>query len=99
MDDGGITPEGLAEAIQSSIGATGRAPKLLYIVPHCQNPTGSTMSMHRKQAIYDLCQQHNIVILEDDPYMLMQYPAEGNEMPGEIPVAMCIEFYCSQMYS
>jgi DNA-binding transcriptional MocR family regulator len=48
MDDGGVTPEGVEAAVQRSIASTGRAPKLMYIVPHCQNPTGSTLSMQPK---------------------------------------------------
>lgn len=83
MDDGGITPDGLEGAIQRSINSTGRAPKLLYLVPHCQNPTTSTMTMQRKQEIYGICNRHNVVILEDDPYMLLQYPSDSTAMPGK----------------
>jgi DNA-binding transcriptional MocR family regulator len=82
MDEGGITPEGVEAAVQRSIASTGRAPKLMYIVPHCQNPTGSTLSMQRKRDIYAICQHHNIVILEDDPYVFLQFSNDCGTFPG-----------------
>lgn len=29
----------------------------------------------RKQAIYDICKRHDIIIVEDDPYYFLQLPA------------------------
>ncbi|KAJ1969733.1 hypothetical protein IWQ62_000435 [Dispira parvispora] len=48
-------------------------PKMMYLVPTGQNPTGVTMPLHRRQAIYQLAQKHNLIIFEDDPYYYMQY--------------------------
>ncbi|KII84829.1 hypothetical protein PLICRDRAFT_167201 [Plicaturopsis crispa FD-325 SS-3] len=52
-----------------------RRPKLLYVVPVGQNPTGSTMTFERKQAVYALCVEYDIIICEDDPYYFLQLPA------------------------
>jgi 2-aminoadipate transaminase len=52
-------------------------PKLVYINPTFSNPTGYVWSLERRLGILQLCRQHNVVILEDDPYGELQY--EGNE--------------------
>lgn len=47
-------------------------PSLLYTIPVCQNPSGSTMSAERKQEIYDICVKYDVIICEDDPYYFLQ---------------------------
>jgi len=49
-----------------------KRPRVMYTVPIGQNPSGATMSLSRKKAIYDLCVQYDIVIVEDDPYYFLQ---------------------------
>ena len=74
--------EGLdVEEIRRRIGETGRVPKLAYVIPTYQNPTGRTMSLARRQALVRLAAEHGIAIVEDDPYGEMSY----GEPP---PVAM-----------
>jgi len=54
------------------------APKFLYINPTGANPTGTVLSTSRRQRIYDLCSQYDLLILEDDPYFYLQFqPAEA----------------------
>jgi hypothetical protein len=50
-----------------------RFPKLLYTVPIGQNPTGCTITAERRTAVYRLCQQYNLLLIEDDPYFFLQY--------------------------
>ncbi|KAJ1658562.1 putative secondary metabolism biosynthetic enzyme [Dispira simplex] len=63
-------------------------PKMVYLVPTGQNPTGVTMPLPRRRAIYQLAQKHNLVIFEDDPYYYMQYAAyqtpEERAVEGEV---------------
>lgn len=47
--------------------------KLLYVVPNFQNPTGITMSMEKRKAVYALCKKYGVLILEDDPYGELRY--------------------------
>lgn len=82
MDSEGITADSLDNTISRCKQSTGQAPRVLYLVPNCQNPTGSTMSLQRKQDVYRVCQKHNVAILEDDPYALLQFPKEGHRMLG-----------------
>jgi 2-aminoadipate transaminase len=52
-------------------------PKLVYINPTFSNPTGYVWSLERRLGILQLCREHNVLILEDDPYGELQYG--GNE--------------------
>ncbi|SFC43149.1 PLP-dependent aminotransferase family protein [Streptomyces aidingensis] len=61
-DDHGIDPDALAEAVARE------RPKLLYLVPTFQNPTGRTLPSGRRRAVADIAQRHGLWIAEDDPY-------------------------------
>lgn len=74
MDDEGIILEDLEKAI-----ATQPNVKLLYVIPTFQNPSGKTMSLARRKAVYELCLKNNIVILEDNPYGELRF--SGEEIP------------------
>lgn len=43
-------------------------PRLLYIVPAFQNPTGVVLSDDRRRSIMRLAREHDLVVIEDDPY-------------------------------
>jgi DNA-binding transcriptional MocR family regulator len=43
-------------------------PRFIYTVPTYQNPTGSTMTLKRRERLLELAQQHQVPILEDDPF-------------------------------
>ncbi|KAF8655284.1 hypothetical protein AX16_003183 [Volvariella volvacea WC 439] len=48
-------------------------PHVMYTIPVGQNPTGITMPLERKQEIYDICMEFDIIIVEDDPYYFLQF--------------------------
>lgn len=48
-------------------------PRLIYTMPTYQNPSGTVMSMERRQAILALAQRYHIPIIEDDPYSQFYY--------------------------
>lgn len=56
------------------------SPKLLYIIPSFQNPTGITTSLERRQSISKLADKYNLLIIEDDPYGRLRY--EGQAIPS-----------------
>lgn len=47
--------------------------KLLYTVPDFQNPTGSVMSLRKRQQLLALAEQYDFMILEDAPYRALRY--------------------------
>ncbi len=50
--------------------------KLLYLVPSFQNPTGISMTKDRRQDLADQLEEHNLVLIEDDPYGDLRYSGE-----------------------
>jgi DNA-binding transcriptional MocR family regulator len=57
--------------------AQGARPKLAHIIPNFQNPAGYTLSLQRRQALLELAEQHDFVILEDDPYGELRFTGEN----------------------
>ena len=72
-DHEGIIPSSLQEILESWDEAKmqKKKPKVLYTIPTGQNPSGSTISEERRVAIYKLAQEHDLVIMEDDPYYFL----------------------------
>jgi 2-aminoadipate transaminase len=52
---------------------TGRAPKIIYVIPNFQNPTGQTMSLRRREELVAFAREHGSLIVEDDPYGELWY--------------------------
>lgn len=75
MDEDGINLESLEAAIKSN-----KNIKILYTIPNFQNPTGITMSLEKRKAVYDICRTNGIVILEDNPYGDLRY--DGDYVPA-----------------
>jgi DNA-binding transcriptional MocR family regulator len=65
MDEDGLLPDALDKASRST------KSKLLYIVPSLQNPTTNTMSRRRRDAIVTLARKHDLIIIEDDIFRLL----------------------------
>ncbi|KAH8895551.1 aromatic aminotransferase Aro8 [Thozetella sp. PMI_491] len=59
-----------------------RRPHVLYIVPVGSNPSGVTYSAQRKQEIYAICVEYDIILVEDDPYYFLQFPPFDLEKNG-----------------
>ena len=51
-------------------------PKLMYVIPTFQNPTGITLSLPRRKALAELAAKYGVVIAEDDPYRDLRYAGE-----------------------
>ncbi len=54
-------------------------PKLAYIIPTFQNPTGVTLNVERRKKIAELAAQYGVLVAEDDPYHDLRY--EGESLP------------------
>jgi len=75
MDDDGLIPEALEEAI-ARLTAAGRRIKFLYTVPNYQNPAGVTLAAERRPRILGICQAAGLLIIEDNPYGLLGFDGE-----------------------
>lgn len=61
MDAEGLLPEALSAARW----AEGTEPAFLYTAPSFHNPTGSVAGQRRREAIFSLCRERNLPIVED----------------------------------
>jgi 2-aminoadipate transaminase len=57
----------------------GAAPSFLYVIPTFQNPTGRTLSAERRRWLVELAADHELLVLEDDPYGAVRF--EGEALP------------------
>ena len=51
----------------------GITPRMFFVVPNFQNPTGETMSDRRRDALLALAASYGAIVVEDDPYALLRY--------------------------
>ena len=72
MDDDGINIEKLENELKIQPNV-----KILYLIPNFQNPTGRTMSLEKRKAVYELACRYDFIILEDDPYGELRFAGEN----------------------
>lgn len=70
MDDNGIITEDLEAKIIKY------KPKMIYVIPTFQNPTGRTLSLERRKKIAEFGSKYDVIVLEDDPYRDIRYSGE-----------------------
>ena len=74
IEGDGISPEALDRALTENPRA-----KLIYLIPTFQNPRGTTTSLEKRKAIYEVALRHKVMILEDNPYGELRF--SGEEVP------------------
>ncbi len=78
-DEGGLQVEALADSLKSLAGRGERA-RFLYTIPNFQNPSGITLAADRRQAVLDLAERYDLLVVEDDVYRDLHY--EGKVPPS-----------------
>lgn len=73
-DEFGAIPESVEEQIRRF------KPKLMYIIPTFQNPTGKTLILERRKKLAELASKYGVVLAEDDPYRDLRY--SGKALPA-----------------
>jgi DNA-binding transcriptional MocR family regulator len=91
MDDEGLDLDELALAL-----GNGSKPAFLYTIPTFQNPSGRTLSAERRHRLAELAREHELLVLEDDPYGLVRFDGEAPptlfELEGGTRVAYSSSF-------
>jgi len=72
MDDEGLDLDALARSLDS-----GKKPAFLYTIPTFQNPSGRTLSEDRRHLLVELVREHELLVLEDDPYGLVRFDGKA----------------------
>ena len=75
MEEDGIAISALEKAL-----STEKNIKYLYTIPNFQTPSGITMSLEKRKKVYELCRDHNVLILEDNPYGDLRFA--GEDLPS-----------------
>ncbi len=75
MDDDGLIPAALEEAIEA-VARAGKRAKFLYTVPAYQNPAGVTLTSQRRDEILAVCERAGLLVVEDDPYGLLGFDSD-----------------------
>ena len=70
----------IVDDLPGLVAAAGRTPKAIYTIPNFQNPSGTTLSLPRRQRLLELAHEWNAVIIADDPYGLLRF--EGDDLPS-----------------
>lgn len=73
LDEDGLPTGLLAEVLE---GWEGPRPKFIYTVPNFHNPAGVTMSPERRTELLSLCEAHDLLVIEDNPYGLLRFEGE-----------------------
>jgi 2-aminoadipate transaminase len=59
--------------------SAGPKPAFLYVIPTFQNPSGRTLGAEGRRRLVELATEHDLLVLEDDPYGLVWF--EGDPPP------------------
>lgn len=75
-DEGGLDADALETRLQE-LGKAGTRPKLLYVIPSFQNPSGRTLDRSRRRKTVEICREHGVTIVEDHAYADLVYDGEA----------------------
>jgi len=74
-DDEGMDIAALEERLDRC-----RRPKLVYVIPNFQNPSGRTWSLERRRRLMEVVEKRGIPVIEDNPYGELRF--EGDPLPS-----------------
>ena len=74
VESDGMNIEKLKETIKNTPNV-----KLIYTIPNFQNPSGVTMSVEKRKALYEIDRDNGIFIIEDNPYGELTF--DGVKLP------------------
>lgn len=63
VDADGMNVDALEEALKTT-----NHVKFIYTIPNFQNPSGATMSLEKRERLYQLAKKYGVIVLEDNPY-------------------------------
>lgn len=78
VTDSGMQVERLREVLAA------RVPKLMYLVPNFQNPSGITYTDDNRGAVAELVRGRNILVVEDDPYRELRFTGTHKQSFGRL---------------
>jgi (S)-3,5-dihydroxyphenylglycine transaminase len=74
----GVDLEDLAAAVRRAR-TSGLRPRAFYVIPDFSNPLGTSMDLTARRGLLDLAEEHDLLLLEDNPYGL--FSAGSDRLP------------------
>ncbi|WP_150275241.1 PLP-dependent aminotransferase family protein [Paenibacillus tepidiphilus] len=84
-DKNGLLPEELRSALRQ------HRPKMLFATPSFTNPSGILWSLERRKEVLELCTANHVLIVEDDSYGDLYFPAPGGGQAAKLPSLYALE--------
>jgi len=85
LQDDGIDCEAMVDLIKFY------RPRMLYLIPDFQNPTGITICSAKRYAIVELAAKYNVIVVEDIPYRMLRYVGKQEPSFREIAPEITIQ--------
>jgi 2-aminoadipate transaminase len=76
IDEHGMNTDLLEETLNERRKNGMIPPKMVYVIPNGHNPGGVTMSFERRKHLLRIASDNDLIIVEDDPYQLINYTDE-----------------------
>lgn len=70
IDDQGMQVELLEDTLKKT------PIRFIYVLPNFHNPAGTTLPEERRRLLAEIARQHDLIIVEDDPYGALRYSGE-----------------------
>jgi 2-aminoadipate transaminase len=72
LDDDGMR----VEEIEGKLAAADDI-RFIYVLPNFHNPAGTTLPENRRLQLVEIAREHDLIIVEDDPYGALRYEGEA----------------------
>ena len=82
QDDGGIDLNDLRDKIET-LRRSSRRVKCIYTITNFQNPSGVTLAADRREALVEIADKYDLLIIEDDPYFDIHF-AHDDKRPSPL---------------
>ena len=92
MQEDGMDMVALRSTLES-LRAEGVTPKMIYVIPNFQNPTGISMSLEKRKELIELAHEFGTIIFEDDAYHDLRFSGE------KIPSIYALDPYGLTIYT
>jgi 2-aminoadipate transaminase len=71
MDEQGMIVEEIPALLDAD-----HTHNIIYVLPNFHNPAGTTLPLERREHLVEIAREHDLVIIEDDPYGELRYEGE-----------------------
>jgi len=79
-DAEGLIPDYVEDTIIKAEKEFGKKVKILYVVEDSDNPKGTTLPVKRREQLFNIAEQHDVIVIADSAYKEMQFETKRPSM-------------------